>query len=621
MGTWSEQFRSSPELGIMEQAYQKLRLQQPSLMPPSKPVKKEISSEDRQKEDEELQMALALSIKDKGTALSSDAQMSGGDSQQSSGAPVESQTNTQQGTTAATVSRVRALYDFTPSEPGELAFRKNDVIAVLESVYKDWWKGSLRGQTGIFPLNYVEKIQDPTKEELERDANTEAEVFGEIKNVERLLAMLSVGGESGGRRGEREEEEISELYQRTLSIRPKLIELIARYSQKKGKCGDSVVSRIATDNSQTDDFTQLNEKFIKARRDYEALLESSMSQPQYQQHYPYQQQQQRQSMYGAPPGQPLSHGGPQQPPAQAYQSHAPPAQQYPPQASGHPQGYPVQQGFQQQLHQQPPAQQEPQRFYSPAPSETPIAQQTFARPYVTSDSHLQGPTMPGVAPFHFIPGGLQSAPPPLGGDVRRQPSPQQAPSALHNSGPYNPPQGFQGQGRPNSIHTLNSGNPSELATPGLESLSMADNRNSYPSAQPGQPPQQQQPQQQMANQAPVYDHSAVPAPLSVPAQPQHAPPQIPLSDRDGLPSRQHVASGEITSSNGYTQGQPPGMPTDASQVPPSHIAGSSVPGQATSAPSAAGPVYQAYNPGQGYAPPSQPQQGPPPSNDPGDYYR
>jgi signal transducing adaptor molecule len=28
-----------------------------------------------------------------------------------------------------------------------------------------------------------------------------------------------------------------------------------------------------------DDFTQLNEKFIKARRDYEALLESSMSQP------------------------------------------------------------------------------------------------------------------------------------------------------------------------------------------------------------------------------------------------------------------------------------------------------------------------------------------------------
>jgi signal transducing adaptor molecule len=51
------------------------------------------------------------------------------------------------------------------------------------------------------------------------------------------------------------------LYHQTLAIRPKLIKLIEKYSQKK------------------DDFTQLNEKFIKARRDYEALLESSMSHP------------------------------------------------------------------------------------------------------------------------------------------------------------------------------------------------------------------------------------------------------------------------------------------------------------------------------------------------------
>jgi signal transducing adaptor molecule len=37
-----------------------------------------------------------------------------------------------------------------------------------------------------------------------------------------------------GRRGEREEDEIADLYQRTLSIRPKLVELIGKYSQKKG---------------------------------------------------------------------------------------------------------------------------------------------------------------------------------------------------------------------------------------------------------------------------------------------------------------------------------------------------------------------------------------------------
>ena len=49
----------------------------------------------------------------------------------------------------------------------------------------------MRGQTGIFPLNYVEKLADPTPEELQREAQMEAEVFAEIKNVEKLLTLLS----------------------------------------------------------------------------------------------------------------------------------------------------------------------------------------------------------------------------------------------------------------------------------------------------------------------------------------------------------------------------------------------------------------------------------------------
>jgi transcription antitermination factor NusG len=135
------------------------------------------------------------------------------------------------GTTAATVSRVRALYDFVPSEPGELEFKRGDVIAVLESVYKDWWRGSLKGKTGIFPLNYVEKLTDPTPDELQREAQMEAEVFAEIKNVEKLLTLLSTN--SAPR--EEDNEEISKLYHQTLAIRPKLIKLIEKYSQKKGK--------------------------------------------------------------------------------------------------------------------------------------------------------------------------------------------------------------------------------------------------------------------------------------------------------------------------------------------------------------------------------------------------
>jgi len=53
------------------------------------------------------------------------------------------------------VTRVRALHAFEPTEPGELAFDKGDVIKVVDRGYKDWWRGQLKGRTGIFPVNYV----------------------------------------------------------------------------------------------------------------------------------------------------------------------------------------------------------------------------------------------------------------------------------------------------------------------------------------------------------------------------------------------------------------------------------------------------------------------------------
>lgn len=53
------------------------------------------------------------------------------------------------------VTRVRALHPFAPTEPGELAFEKGDIIKVVDRGYKDWWRGQLKGRTGIFPVNYV----------------------------------------------------------------------------------------------------------------------------------------------------------------------------------------------------------------------------------------------------------------------------------------------------------------------------------------------------------------------------------------------------------------------------------------------------------------------------------
>ena len=58
-------------------------------------------------------------------------------------------------TYAHLVTRVRAIHPFTATESGELGFEKGDIIKVVDRGYKDWWRGQLKGRTGIFPVNYV----------------------------------------------------------------------------------------------------------------------------------------------------------------------------------------------------------------------------------------------------------------------------------------------------------------------------------------------------------------------------------------------------------------------------------------------------------------------------------
>jgi amphiphysin len=51
---------------------------------------------------------------------------------------------------------VIAVYDFEAQAPGDLSFRKDDKIEVLEQRdVNDWWVGRIGGRTGQFPGNYV----------------------------------------------------------------------------------------------------------------------------------------------------------------------------------------------------------------------------------------------------------------------------------------------------------------------------------------------------------------------------------------------------------------------------------------------------------------------------------
>ncbi|KAK2744281.1 ESCRT-0 subunit protein hse1 [Myotisia sp. PD_48] len=472
---WTEMFSSNSDLGIMEQAYMKLKAQNPEILPPSKPTKREITDQDRQKEEDELQMALALSIREKPQANNNtntnnnnnNSEATDSSKNQTASAAPPGQA-IQTGTTAATVSRVRALYDFQPSEAGELQFRKGDVIAVLKTVYKDWWQGSLRGQVGIFPLNYVEKLSDPTAEELQREAQMEAEVFGEIKNVEKLLALLST---SNSELNVQENEEITTLYHSTLAIRPKLIELIGKYSKKK------------------DDFTQLNEKFIKARRDYETLLETSMAQPQPQ--------------YGRPP--------------QAAYGYPPPGgqQQYPPTA----------------------AQQDPQRFYATHPQHAQTSPPNGPAGYHGGEQNVPYPMTPhspdirkhtpvgaiAAVAAHQVPDSYNSNanassqynqqakfdhPHELGTSAYDSPQETTVPNVRHS---YQPPMQQPPAGPPQQQQQQPSGYPPQLPS----SSSVVPGASSHtppPQTQYPQPPTQGSYQQLPTHQPPPIPTSASPQP-------------------------------------------------------------------------------------------------------------
>ncbi|OWO98250.1 hypothetical protein B2J93_8170 [Marssonina coronariae] len=491
MQEWADMFKD-PDLGIMKDQYHKLKSQNPNLHPPSAPQKSRLTDVDRQKEEEELQMALKLSIQDKSPQPQTRPSQQPGPAGSSQSQPASQPQTVPSGTTAATVSRVRALFDFHASDPDELTFRKGDVIAVLESVYKDWWMGLLRGQTGIFPLNYVEKLADPTADELQREAQMEAEVFAQIKNVEKLLTLLSTSS-----------SDLNKLYHSTLAIRPKLIELIGKYSQRK------------------DDFTQLNERFIKSCRDYESLLDASMTQaqPAYQ--------------YSRP-----GYGG-----------------GYPPQAA--------------------PPQQDPQRYYSPSQQQ----EQSYPPQTSSPPGYPPQPLRTGPAPFYVVAQQQQQHPPESQQPQGQHPYPQRDPSShvasncvappLQTSSP--PPSQYP-QPLPQTGHRPQStyGNPQELATSVYDSpIGPGPNRNSIYSASPyaeddphaaAAPANAQPPPSQ-----PQYSAYAPPQPQQK-AAPQYAPPQQPAYDAPAPPT----ASAPPPPTGGVNAGYPSlGQPPDARQTLPS----------------------------------------------------
>lgn len=130
-----------------------------------------------------------------------------------------------------------ALYDFHPSEPGEVGFFKGEVICVLAEIHPDWWKGRVMSgsggafgraaeRIGLFPSNYVRKMPDENLEQ-----QSAAEDPYKLASVERLLSMIATFNPQA--ESPAENIELQRLHNDAFQAKPKILCKLDQIKQKK----------------------------------------------------------------------------------------------------------------------------------------------------------------------------------------------------------------------------------------------------------------------------------------------------------------------------------------------------------------------------------------------------
>lgn len=267
--SWRDEYKHDDTLGLVADTVNDMREDFYELDEEPAPARKDES------EDDELQRVLALSIQDQGgrSSYPEEATSVAGPSTRGPAEPKSSDCDSLPNPfseplsheapqpfapepRSARPSHVRALYDFEPDEPGELAFHRGDVIRVLDSVYEQWWRGELRHQVGIFPVNYVEALPDTTPDMIQQEQELERNVFTHASDIHILHARLQHLKPSDNFV---DDDELQELYQRSLALRPKIVRLMDTYHTK------------------VQELRSLNDKFVRARTMLDDLIQQHVS--------------------------------------------------------------------------------------------------------------------------------------------------------------------------------------------------------------------------------------------------------------------------------------------------------------------------------------------------------
>lgn len=238
----NDSFKGDPSLKPITDAYRQVSSKYSQYLTtlPDKPAKTSLTPQERIQQDKELERALKLSAqefeKEKSMqkiylsekplpeALNESA------SKQTSQSAAKNVLRKENGAHSASIVRkVCALYDLVSYEPDELSFRKGDIITVIESVYRDWWRGSLSsGKIGIFPLNYVTPVQSKSMEEIVHQNQMETNLINiESRKIDALVTLLSSQPDASS------EAQITLLFNSVISHKATLAKLIDSYSLRR----------------------------------------------------------------------------------------------------------------------------------------------------------------------------------------------------------------------------------------------------------------------------------------------------------------------------------------------------------------------------------------------------